>query len=367
MAGGVQTKFIKALLAGGKKHGALPEEFKKENVRNILLISTTAIGDTLMCTPAIRAIREAFKEARICALLGTGASMVLDNNPGIDEIIRLDDAGGPGDYLKLPGLVMRLKREKFDLAIVLHANDPYAVPLAYLSNAPFRLGMTRTEFPELLTWYSVAGYSSHVIEERLKALKPLGISSTDLQMELFLTRGEEMEAERILKSAGIKEPFACVHPFGSKLTRSWPPEYAAELIDHLSEKLDLGVVLLGGEKEKAASEKLAHMTRSEFFSTAGKARLRISAGMIKRAKLVVSTDSGPMHVAQAFGVPTVAVIGSTLASSTGPSVKGSVIVKNDSVCDEPRPCKKYDCDHISCMRLVKPKEVMDAVDKLCRV
>ncbi|MEE8574324.1 MAG: glycosyltransferase family 9 protein [Thermodesulfobacteriota bacterium] len=367
MANKVLMKFLKTALAGKNPGDAAPESFSKERVKSILLINTTAIGDTLMCTPAIRAIREGFPEARVTMFAGKGAMSVLKGNPHIDAFIDSPGKVNMNYLVKINGIVKKLKAAKIDLAVVLHGNDPEAVPIACMSGARFRLGMGITEFKEHLTWYRPAGYDAHVVEERLRALEPLGIESIDTQMEIFLSPDEEAASERLLVEAGIDGPFVCLHPFGSKPTRQWSVEKAAELAGLLASELGLKTVLLGGAKEKEGSRQVVKLSSEPVFATAGLTDIRVSAAIIKRSALTISTDSGPMHIAQAFNVPTIALIGSTLALSTGPVNKEAVVIQDLKACDERRPCKLYKCDHISCMNAITTAEVMKSVRETYRV
>ena len=361
--------FLKAALNKKNIQGGAPKDFSKEDIGNILLINTTAIGDTLMCTPAIRAIREGFPKARIAMFAGESALQVLNGNPAIDEFIESPGRVNVNYLVRLKGLIKRLKSRNFDLAIVLHGNDPEAVPIACLSGARFRLGMAKSVFIEHLTWYSPSKNERHVIEERLGALALLGIKANDRRMEMFLTAEEEEEAGRLLNERGLKGPIACIHPFGSKPTRSWPIERAARLADSLHDELGLDIVILGGTKKREleGSKQIASMMKNEALLTAGEIELRISASIIKRSSIAISTDSGPMHIAEVFNIPLVALLGSTLARSTGPLSERSIVLQDLDACDVSRPCKDYKCDHISCMNAIGVEEVIDAVRRLYRV
>ncbi len=361
--------FLKAALNKRDVQGADPSKFSKEGIKNILLINTTAIGDTLMCTPAVRAIREGFPGARITAFVGESAFKVLKGNPAIDEFIESPGKVNMNYLVKLKGLIKRLKSKNFDLAIVLHGNDPEAVPIACLSGAPYRLGMTRSIFSEHLTWYLPSGSETHVIDQKLSALAPLGIAAKVKHMEMHLSSEDCVEAGRILEERGLTGPLAVVHPFGSKPTRSWEIEKAALLADKLHDELGLDIVILGGTKKREieGSKRIASLMKNDAFFTAGEISLRTSAAIIKSSSVAISTDSGPMHIAETFNVPLVALLGSTLATSTGPLSKASIILQDLDACEEKRPCKDYKCDHISCMKKISVEEVIDAVRRLYRV
>ncbi len=367
MAKVLRQNILKGVLGNIHKRDLRSETYSKEKIEKILLINTTAIGDTLMCTPAIRALRETFPKVRIEVVAGSSARLVLTGNPRIDQIIEYPDKVDLRYLMGLRGLIRRLRSFGPDLAIVLHGNDPDAVPLAYMSRARFRMGMAKTDFPFLLDWYKPLWTGGHLVRLRLEALKDLGIDCDNTEMELFLSDKEQAEADSIIKAFNIDGPMAAIHPFGSKRTRQWSLKRAAELGDLLYEKDGLYPVLLGGPKEIAGSREVASMMKTKPLITAGAVPLRVSAAIIKRCSVLVSTDSGPMHVGQAVGTPTVAIVGSTLAESTGPIEESAVVVSHPESCDVKRPCKRYDCDHIICMDSVTTKEVLDGVRRICRV
>ena len=341
--------------------------YEKEKIKRILVINTTAIGDTLLSTPALRALAGFYNDASITALVGQSAYPVLKNNPHIDEIIHHPGKVNFSYLFKLPGLVSRLRKGRFDLAVVLHGNDPDSVPLAYLSGAPFTLGMVKSHYSHYLTWYCPPSDGEHVIRAKLNALISIGIESDDKQMEMRLTAEEEEEAEKILKRQGLTGPIASIHPFGSKPTRSWGIENAALLAQRLHDELGFDIVILGGPKEVEASKLIAGMIKSPHLLTAGETDLRLSAAIIKRSSVVISTDSGPLHIAETFNVPLVAILGSTLASATGPLSEQAIVLQDMEACDVVRACKDYKCDHISCMKAIGVEEVVDAVKRLYRV
>ena len=367
MAKGLRRAVLKSILKLISSGGEGNSPYQKDDIKSILLINITAIGDTLMCTPAIRVIREDFPGAHIAVLAGSSARQVLKANPSIDEIIPNGDKVNLSYLVRLPWLIKRLRASRPDLAVVLHGNDPQAVPLAYMSGARFRLGLTKTDFPFLLTWYKPLWTGRHLIHLRLDILKDIGIDGGDSRMELFLTESEEEGATEFLRDNAVDEPYAAIHPFASKPTRSWPLDMTAELCSRLFTETGLRPVIIGGPKEVEASKEIIKMAKVEPTVTAGKLGLRTAAALIKKSSVIISTDSGPMHIGQALGVPTVAILGSTLRESTGPIEENSIVLQDLKACLEKRPCKDYRCSHISCMKAIGVNEVIDAVNRLNRV
>lgn len=363
------NRFLIALLKGSFSiaihfDGRNPS-YNANDINSILLLNTTAMGDTLLSTPAIRALRNAFPKARISSLVSPIAKKILKNNPHIDRFV---DYSGRVDlpfFFKLPGVLKDLRRERFDLSIVLDSNDPEAGPFSYLSGAPMRVGWQESRLSFLFNIpvkKRIEGL--HVVDIKLNALEAIGINAHGRRPEIFLTEAEEVWADKTLKSKGLfKEKIAGIHPFGAKRNRWWPEDYVISLSDSLSEKYGLRTIIFGGKEEIPFAERMAECMKRKPLVVAGKVGIRESAALIKRCSFLVSPDSGPMHLAQAVGTPTIALFGPADSAFTGPTGEKNIVLKKEIECS---PCKVYDCSHISCMKAISVEDVLSAVEEMRR-
>lgn len=338
--------------------------FSRELIKNILIVNTTAIGDTLLSTPAIRAIRKGFPGARVSALVGKDAKAVLLGSPHLDELIEHPGRVDIFYLFKLPSLLYNLRRRVFDLVVILHANDPDAGPLAYLSGAPHRVGWAESRLSFLYTIpvrTRVPG--SHVIDIRLKNLEPLGIRSNDRRMELHLSSEEEDAANRLIEGLGlIGETFIGLHPFGSKVNRWWPEDNVVGFCNMVGKRFGWRVVIFGGSKESRFAEDMTRRAKAMVVTIAGGLSIRESAALIKRCILFISTDSGPMHISQAMGVPTIALFGPNDPSTVSPLIEPYEIIQKHLPCV---PCNSKICDRdIECMKGITPEDVLEAINAL---
>lgn len=340
----------------------LPPEYSPKKVKKVLIVNTTAIGDTLLSTPAIRAIRKGFQEAEITALVSRDAHAVLMNSPHIDSFVVHPGRVNLNYLIRLPLLLKNLKKGSFDLAIVLHANDPDAGPLAYLTGASWRMGFEESGFSFLFTMpVKTRSSVEHVIDVQLRNIRGLGVNPVGRHMEFFLNQDDFIEAGPFVKrlKAG-KKGFIALHSFGRNKNRWWPVDIAREFLRLFSENTGYSIVIIGGKKEKDEAEGLIKGT--EAVSIAGKLSIRGTAALLRDAALMVTTDSGPMHIAQAVGVPSVVLFGPADPRVTGPLCEKDIVIQKRLSCV---PCLKKTCrlERVECMLAIKAREVFEAALK----
>lgn len=330
-------------------------------VRNILLVNTTAMGDTLLSTPAIRAVRRACPEARIVSLVHRRHHDVLRYNPHLDDIILY-----MGKYKGVWPLIQRLRSESFDLAIILHANDPDVVPLVYLSGAPVRAGWAESQMSFLLshTYRRPSDPPAHTIENRLGIIGSVGIPPDGVAMEIHYGSEERLFAERFFKDFRIelgREIVVGIHPFASRAEKAWPDRHAIELLRRLEQKPGIRPLVVGGKKHQEQAESWRSKLPPRIPLAVGMGSLNHTAALLDQCDLFVTTDSGPFHVAVALRVPTVMLVGPTVPAVTGPHQDKELhtVLKADSHC----PQCELGAERVAhrCMAALKPEKVAAVV------
>ena len=197
------------------------------------------------------------------------------------------------------------------------------------------------------------------IEQFLNIVKAAGAIESGKDMEVYLSKGDEDFAKAFLKSQGIGEggPFIILNPGGNWELKRWPAENFASLGDRLREKYGMPIMLTGAGKDVALAENIAGMMKQRPVIAAGTTTLRQLAAIMKRAALVVSNDSGPMHIAVATGAKVIALFGPTSPGMTGPYGAGNYrVVKSRIECDV--PCYDVTCTDNRCMKAISVEEVM---------
>lgn len=331
--------------------------FDKQNISNILIINTTAIGDTLLSTPAIRALKKSFPSAYIAALVSKPAKDILLENKYINELIDYQPRINLPYLIKLPALLKILRSKGFDLVIVLHGNDPDTAPIAYLAGASHRIGWEESRLSFLFTMpVKMRVENEHFAEVRVGALSNIGVPPDGIELDMPLNPKDEEEAVSFLKKKYFKKGIlAGLHPFGSKPYKWWPLDRMARVGDYLYKKYNLQPIIFGGIKEREKAIEMSSMMETKPLIAAGELSIRGSAALIKKCRLFITTDSGPMHIAQAMKTPTIAILWST-STQTGPVNKDSIVFYGK--------CSNKDKNPVSCTEAVQIEDIMKAVEKL---
>ena len=339
----------------------------KEHIRRILIRSANWVGDAIMTTPAVRAIRKDFPKAEISILAKPWVTPVFFNSPHIDQILIYDNADKHGGWWGKPRLSKELRKKKFDLAI-LFQNAFEAALLAFGARIPNRVGYS-TDGRSLLLTHRVPRMRSykqfHQIDYYLGILKGVGLAHEGSHPALFISETERIRAQELLEPYGITESDSIIgiNPGATYGTaKRWMPDRYAALCDKLIESYDVKLVIFGGPGEEALGGQIAEMISERCIDFCGKTSLREAMALIERCRLFITNDSGLMHVAAALNRPLVAIFGSTDPVTTGPYGKKSRIVRSPMDCS---PCLKPDCpeDHL-CMKQISVDMVYAAAERL---
>lgn len=336
-------------------------ELDPAKVRRVLLISATALGDTLFSTPAIRALKERFPAWELEVLGHRVFGTVLTHNPYITRLFAY-----PGRNRRLLQVIRELRARRYDLVIILHGNDPEATMLAYLTGSPFIIGSAGSPLsfaysarvePPPDPW-------AHAIERRLDYVRLLGADTQDKRMDLFLPSEEKRRAEAILvKHFGSLPPrLLALHPTGSDPYKWWPAASFIELGNYLYEHYGAPLLILSGTKDRGAAEAIASQIKGPSLVTGGRYPLLTVAALLSQCRLLVANDSGPLHLGLALKVPTIALIGADHPSRIGPYQVdwGAALHKREEVCDL-EPCLLKKCPENRCLTAIEVTEVVKLI------
>ncbi|MGV8073080.1 MAG: lipopolysaccharide heptosyltransferase II [Syntrophobacteraceae bacterium] len=335
-------------------------EFKQ--VDKILIRSTNWIGDAVMTTPAMGAVRAAYPHAEIVVAANPAVSELFAHHPYCDRVLIFDKRGAHRGLSGFFGFCRDLRMEKFDLA-VLFQNAIEAAVMAFFARIPQRAGY-RTDGRGFLLTHGVrigkAERRMHHTDYYLVMLRKLGIGTENGELKLYCRPEEIVEARCLL---GEDRRWVAINPgaaYGS--AKRWFPERFAEVADAVSKDLDARIVLIGGSGETEIGAAIESAMRDKPLNLIGKTSVRLLMAVISQSFLMITNDSGPMHVAAAFDIPIVALFGPTDHTTTSPRSRCVEIVRKDVEC---APCLKRFCptDH-RCMKGISVKDVVDAVKRM---
>ncbi len=274
----------------------------------VLVVANTALGDTLLCTPALKVIRDNWPQARILFFVHQRFAPLFVGHEAIDVLLR--HAGGWRGILPT---LLRLRREKPDLALLLHSNGPQDVPTAVLSGARIVLKpYNHSEWADLLS-ARLPERRQHVIEDKLDTLRQLGARITSTRMQPGQRHLDGARRHDGLVHIGLQLGAADVY-------KCWPSERFAALAEQLLQRPGRRIHLVGSAQEIARAEAVfAHLRdHSGVSMDCGRYSVEELPAALRSLDLLISNDTGPMHLAIALGVPTLCLFAATDPARIGP-------------------------------------------------
>lgn len=323
--------------------------------RRVLIVKPSAIGDVVHALPVLKLLKDRWPAAAFSWLVTPACAGILDGHPLLDEVIRFDRKGyGRGWYRpavlrSLVGFARSLRERQFDLAIDLQGLFRSGW-LTFQSGAPVRVGLADArEFASVFYTHRVStggGGERHAVERYLCVAEALGAGRGPVEFPLADTVGDHAAV------AALTPPrYALLFPGTNWPTKRWPAERFAALVRPLRERFGLESVVGGGPGEVELAAQIPGAV-----NLAGRTTLNQLVALIRRAELVVSNDSGPMHLAAAVGRPLVAPFGPTNLLRTGPFGRVGSVVRLDIPCS---PCYSRRCAHQTCLRQLDVEAVLD--------
>lgn len=315
------------------------------------------IGDVVNSTAALHCLRRRFAGAYLCVEVGERAAAVLRNFPGIDELwIRPTHQGLLGKLR----FIHRLRKGRFDLAVILDDSADMVLH-AWLAGIPVRVGVRRKrKFERLYTAFVPHDLGRHETLEHFRDLvQMLGSDVSDYRPRLYPSAEDQQAAERELYQAGWDRsiPLVGLNPGASREHRQWFPERFAQVCDALSEQ-GMQCVVLGGPGDKGLAEQILAHCRSHPLVLTGKITVLQLAALMPRLRLLITADSGPMHIAAAMGTRVVALYGPSNPSYTAPFGNGHILIHHPEPCIS---CTAERCVHDrECMKRIRVEEVVTA-------
>ncbi len=279
---------------------------------NILLLQLKRIGDLILTTPAIGALRDRFPEATLSLVVAPAVEGLLPAISGVDKVFVV--RGKADDALDWIALAWG----KFDYCLDFTRNDRSSF-LTLLSQARKRI---TSDHPNLRTKIRARSYNEfvespvrelHTIDYHLALLKPLGIHDASRAIRLDLPDSTVEKAEDLLREAQAGDEFVILHPGSARSEKFWDVERWAQVIDHCVQEREMKCVLTGGRlpMERAQIAAIKSASRSDVIDLSGKTDLLTLAALVRKARLLVTVDSAPMHFAAAWETPQVVLFGPT--------------------------------------------------------
>ena len=334
--------------------------FEADQLRSILVVGPNWLGDSVLALPTLANLRRSFPGARITLLVRSWVSDLFRASPFVDELIEAPRRN------QLGWAVTALRRRRCELALLL-PNSFRTAFISMLAGIPHRIGYVTDGRGPLLTVgiCPSRGTSSHQVDSYLELLRSLRWDAWERPTRLTLPPGSDAEAEKLLAASGLRSESLLIgiSPGAAYGTaKRWPAERFAEAADLLADRLGTTALLFGSPTEAPLTRAIRKRMRGAGIDFGGKITLAAFTGLLGRCRLLLTNDTGAMHVAAAVGVSCVALFGPTDPGRTGPLGPGHRILRKPPACS---PCRYRDCpiDH-RCMRELGVEEVVAAAESL---
>lgn len=348
--------------------------YERSKVRKILILRPDRIGDLILATPTFEAIRENFPGAYIILIVASETKDLVISNPFVDDVIAIRHKG-IGGILRNQGLIKRLRKMQFDLAVILYP-VLWCNLLALFSRIPYRLGYDFHGNGFLLTIkvpYRCEKEAKHEVDVNLDVAKAIGVEAKRKELHISISEVAEERIREFFSKNQIKSEdlVVVIHPGSYEDYIRWSSSGFAEVADRLIGERGAKVIILGGPNEEKIVREVCSMMQKRPIP-ALRATLAETASLIKRANLFIGNSTGPMHIAAALKVPVVAIFGNVhpldCYQKWGPYGEGHMVVHKDVGCID---CQPSDCRRYRCMEAVTAEDVFGAsltqIEKLGRV
>ncbi|MDD5218656.1 MAG: glycosyltransferase family 9 protein [Candidatus Omnitrophica bacterium] len=335
----------------------------------ILVTRTDRIGDLVLSTPVFSALREKFRKAWIACLTFCENREIVEGNPCLDEIILYDKKGSEKDFWGNFIFARRLAGKHFDVVIHLHTTNRMHWS-GWLAGIPVRIGYARKcawALTDAIPDRKKEG-TRHEAQYNFDLLKPLGITEPEHFAMYFPLKEKARESlQELLRHHGVsmQAPWVVLNPSASCPSKIWSPERFGHLADKIAGKYKIAFIAIGARKDRALVERMRKAAKVPICDFSGKLSLGMLGVLLSSAALVISNDSGPVHIANAVGVPVISIFGRKQPGLSptrwGPLGKDSRFVWKDVGCVT---CLAHQCRlNFLCLDAISVEDVFTEVER----
>lgn len=349
----------------------------RHDPRSILIVKLSAIGDVVHSLPLLESLRKNFPAAKIDWVVEEESSQIIDAHKCIDRVIvsrrkswqrRFFKKGERSTALgEIFRFLRELRSEEYDLVIDLQGLFKSGI-LTGLSRGKRKIGASggREGSPLFLTErpYPV-DYDQHAVDRYLKIIEYLQCHQNSWEGMIPIRDSDRRAVDQLVFGNGIQHPtFVAINPMARWVTKLWDLHRFANLADRLQKELSCRVVFTGSGDDRVYVGKIIDRMEGKPVNLTGLTTLKELAYLYSRCGLLVSTDTGPMHIAAAMGCPVLALFGPTAPWRTGPYGDAHGVIREEIDCG---PCFKKRCSHVTCMKNISVEEVFDRAKTFLKV
>ncbi len=342
---------------------------KGHKYKRILIIRIDKIGDLVLSTPVIKAVRDAYPGSYIAAVVRPYTHEIIKENPYLDEVITYDKAKNGKGILKNIKFILDLRKRRFDLALILHPKNRTHI-ITFLAGIPERVGYDKkmgallTKKIPHLKQYGL----KHEIDYTLDILRYIGIEPKEKSLYVGTDKSSQKKIDGIFVENGISEDdiIVTIHPGSSCPSKRWKAEHFAKVADSLAEKYKAKIIIIAGPKDNGFGDKTAGLMKAQNMNLSGKTTIPDLVSILSRSHLFISNDSGPVHIACAVGTPTISIFGRSdrglSPARWKPIGKKDIALHKDVGCEI---CLSHNCKlGFKCLEAISTDEVLAAAERI---
>lgn len=347
-----------------------------DNAKRILCVRLDTIGDVIMTTPAMHALKTSHCDRHITLMTSSAGAAIVPLLLDIDDLIVYDSP-----WLKATAsrknsepeydIIALLRERNFDAAVIFTVYSQNPLPsafLCYMADIPLKLAHCHENPYQLLTdWIKdpePEQFTRHEVQRQLDLVASIGSETEDKRMKIRIPEVAKSRVQYLLEEIGInqEQPWLVIHPGASAISRRYPPESFANVARNLVKDCHIQVIFTGTEPEKDLVESIRFEMQTPSYSLVSRLDLGELAALLDKAPLLISNNTGPVHIAAAVGTPIIDLYALTNPQHTPWEVPNRILF-HDVPC---RNCYKSICPegHHNCLRLVEPERVVNATLEL---
>ena len=348
----------------------------KKGKPNILIIKLSAVGDVVHSLPFLEVLRDRFPSAMIEWVVEEDASGIVEGHPAIDQLIVFPRKSWLNRFIKkgqymdvgkeVAEFIKQLKGRKYDIVVDLQGLFKSGI-LAFFANGTRKIALNggrEGSFIFASEKVAVPDPDMHALERYLCIARYVGATNLVWSGQIPMNDTDKGHVNSLLGEIGSGSTMVAITPMAKWESKLWQSHRFSSLADTIREELGAEVVFTGSEGDKAAIEDILSGMKARALNLAGKTTLKQLAYLYQKCAVVISTDTGPMHVAAAMGSPVVvALFGPTSPSRTGPYGIKHRVIRAGVECG---PCFKKRCDHMSCMNKITVDMVFSTVKEVLK-
>lgn len=316
----------------------------KEEVRKVLLISLSNIGDIILTLPVLSALKKEFPQAAIDVMAGPNGREIFERHPYTAAFLEYNK------FAKLQekqALIRNLRKNRYDLIVDLRNSL-----LPFLIGSKYRTSVA----------HSHSRRPVHKKLQHLQKLKALGLDCANAPFCFYVDKKDREFVAALLHNQNIKRPFVVVSPGAKSHIKRWTKEGFALACDRIISELEMDVIMVGDAEDKKIIARITPLMKGRAVDLSGRLNLRQLGALIEKANLLITNDSAPMHIGSSLGAKVLAIFGPTDPEKYGPTHDESVIVRRELPC---APCEVAQCkENYECMKLITAEEVFRAAKEL---